>query len=61
MSFEAKYNGTCSECEDRIHVGDIVTYVDDSLMHEDCNASARPERTAEVCTRCWLTKPCDCE
>ena len=60
--FEARYPGTCGTCEDRIHVGDMITYSDeDAVVHVDCESSARPERKAEVCTVCWLTKPCDCE
>lgn len=61
MSFEAKFGGTCAACGERIHVGDIATYVDDALVHVDCGDSARPIREADICTQCWLTKPCDCE
>jgi hypothetical protein len=60
--FEAKYGGTCDACDERIHVGDQALYSgDDALIHLDCEGSARPERKTEVCTQCWLTKPCDCE
>lgn len=61
MSFEAKYAGWCTACDDRIHVGDIATYEDDTIVHADCEGSAQPERKPEVCTQCWLTKPCGCE
>lgn len=62
MSFEAQYAGTCGACDERIHVGDMVTYtLDDVIAHDDCLVCPRPERKAEVCTQCWLTKPCDCE
>ena len=61
MSFEAKYGGICGECEERIHVGDLAKYGEDFIMHDDCEDSVQPERKAEVCTSCWLTKPCDCE
>jgi hypothetical protein len=63
MSFEAKYQGWCADCDDRIHVGDVVTYTDDTgtLVHMDCEGLAEPERKVEVCDKCWLTKPCDCE
>lgn len=62
MSFEAQYAGTCGVCDDRIHVGDLITYaLDDVLTHVDCEAHAQAERKTEICTKCWLTKPCDCE
>lgn len=61
MSFEAKYGGTCGACTGRIHVGDLATYDEDELVHEDCEGSMRPIRKVDVCTTCWLTKPCDCE
>jgi len=61
-TFEAKYGGYCCLCDERVHVGDIATYaLDDVVVHADCEGSARPERKAEVCTQCWLTKPCGCE
>jgi hypothetical protein len=61
MSFEAKYGGICGECEERIHVGDLVTYAEDVIVHVDCEDSVKAVRKADVCTKCWLTKPCDCE
>lgn len=59
--FEARYGGTCGACDERIHVGDLATYAEDVIVHVDCESSARPERKPEVCTQCWMTKPCDCE
>lgn len=60
--FEAKYGGTCCTCDERIHVGDIVTYaLDDVLVHTGCEKSARPVRKQDVCGTCWLVKPCGCE
>ena len=35
--FTAAYPGTCAECLDEIEPGDEVQYVDDELIHEDCN------------------------
>jgi hypothetical protein len=60
--FEARFGGLCCSCDERIHIGDLATYaLDDVVVHADCSESARPERTAEVCAECWLTKPCECE
>lgn len=61
-AFEARFGGNCCSCDERIHIGDLVTYaLDDVVVHADCEDSARPERKTEVCGKCWLTKPCDCE
>lgn len=60
MSFQAKYGGNCGACGERIHVGDLATYSDDVVVHADCEDS-QPERKVEVCTICWLTKPCECD
>lgn len=35
--FTALYPGTCGECEEEIAPGDEVRFVDDELVHEDCN------------------------
>ena len=35
--FTATFPGRCSECGEQIEVGDDVQYVDDELVHEDCN------------------------
>ncbi len=61
MSFRAEYGGQCYICEERIHVGDVTTYYGVEVGHFDCEESSQPERKAEVCTQCWLTKPCECE
>ena len=29
--------------------------------HDECESSTRLIRKADVCTKCWLTKPCGCE
>ena len=60
-TFEAKYSGTCDACMERIRIGDLATYAEDNTVHADCEDSFQPERQAEVCSTCWLTKPCDCE
>lgn len=35
--FTAEYDGRCNECGEAIEPGDDVQYVDDALVHEDCN------------------------
>jgi hypothetical protein len=35
--FAAAYPGECAECFDPIEPGDDVQYVDDELVHADCN------------------------
>lgn len=61
MNFEAKYPGTCAGCYERISIGDLCTYAEDSLVHWDCDGAIPIERPVTVCDRCWLTKPCDCD
>jgi hypothetical protein len=67
-TFEAKYKGTCSDCHEPIEVGDQVVYVNDELVHVDCEGSAladvlnmRPRKKAAVCERCFMEKPCGCD
>ena len=60
-TFEARFGGICGSCTERIHRGDLATYAEDVVVHADCEDSAQPERKVEVCTQCWLTRPCDCE
>jgi len=57
------YGGRCAaECGEQIRPGDDVVYVEDELVHVDCEERAlRPAREVEVCTSCWLQKPCPCE
>ena len=59
--FEAKFRGNeCENCEEIIKIGDRVQFIEgDTLVHEECTKT--PARPAEVCTSCWLTKPCECE
>ena len=67
MSFEAKYEGRCPDCGERIHVGDLVQFsTENRVEHVMCDASAGEtdlDRDAkrEVCQKCWLLKPCECE
>jgi hypothetical protein len=65
-TFTARYHGPCAtECGNPIEPGDRVHYDDHGfLMHVDCTPTAdavAARRPVEVCTTCWLTKPCDCE
>lgn len=67
--FEAKYDGWCPACWERIKAGESVTYGslgpdDDALTHEDCYAeqgTSAEVRMTEVCAKCFIQKPCPCE
>ncbi|MDQ0894450.1 hypothetical protein [Agromyces ramosus] len=67
VSFEARYHGRCGSCGEHISPGDRVRYEGESVVHDDCDgvtaAATELDRDAkrEVCTECWLLKPCDCE
>lgn len=60
-TFPAKFRGFCTDCDDRIQVGDLVTYAENTLVHADCDALTTPPRPATTCTRCWLVQPCGCD
>lgn len=67
MTFAARYDGTCAaECENRIHPGDHVRYVDDQLVHVGCfPKEPEPERTPRpTCPNCFteiaLNGACSC-
>lgn len=69
-AFVAKYRGNCAaECGEEIVPGDRVVYVDDELVHEECETDGliRAERRhgstreAIVCGVCFLVKPCPCD
>jgi hypothetical protein len=65
VSFEAQYEGRCP-AGDAIEPGDEIEYFDDQVVHTDCLAfvrsrARRDEKTREVCTTCWLLKPCECD
>ena len=66
MEFAAKYETTCDECDGRIHEGDVITRTetDGGWRHVQCPRSSSPldlGPSEEVCTSCWLVKPCPCE
>lgn len=61
MSFNAKFRGACSECDDPILPGQEVEYTtDDDLVHVICpeddngtgGTTSRP-----VCDSCWTELP----
>ena len=61
MTFEAKYRGRCTLCDDTIHPGEMVTYADDELVHVACEAEPRREDDPdEVCVRCNLIHRGEC-
>ena len=62
MSFPAQYHGTCGECHEHITPGqEIQSTLAGDYIHADCDAVAVRERKEEVCTKCWLIKPCGCD
>ena len=59
--FLAKWGGLCGACYDHIEPGDRVQYVNDDLVHVDCEPFEVPDEKAVVCTTCWIQKPCECD
>jgi len=63
MSFTAKYPGRCALCPERIHVGDLVEYVDDQIAHTHCNVTSLPndrDDLSAVCRSCWTIHAGEC-
>lgn len=61
-AFEAKYGGKCEGCGARIIPGQLVVFVDDELVHLECEPWAlRKAAEVDVCPACWLVRPCGCE
>ena len=57
--FPAKYRGTCSKCYLEIEEGDLIRYNSEGeIVH---HSHKRVEPVVEICDRCWLTKPCECD
>lgn len=57
MTFTAKYDGRCAECQETIYAGDQLRWNEERrAIHADC---ASDELKAEVerptCPKCWLT------
>lgn len=75
MGFQARYEGKCVECGERIHIGDQIEIAEQSVadgfgqttyVHVDCDDAYEEtelDRDAkrEVCPVCFLLKPCGCE
>jgi hypothetical protein len=69
MAFTARLAGRCPSCHGPIEAGDLVRYgwvrhdgeVVEQVVHVDCPDRSSAPRAAEVCTECWLEKPCGCE
>lgn len=65
--FPAKYDGRCPACAEVIDAGDLlIADADDRFVHLDCaDRKTGPQRPAEVCPRCFITKAangaCGCE
>lgn len=54
--FEARFHGQCPSCGEHIGPGYPVKYVEDQLVHEDCEAAYKPEPDVEVCDQCFMAK-----
>jgi hypothetical protein len=69
VSFRAKYNGWCVECEEPIRAGDEIQYdAADQVVHVSCAASDRTDvqgNPRPVCPRCFQMKSvsgaCGCD
>lgn len=62
MTLPARYSGVCPECGDRWQPGDLIRADEDrQWKHAVCPDDTDDLAHGEVCDRCWLTKPCDCE
>ena len=62
MAFPARYPGHCTRCDERINIGEPITYDEDDVVHADCDAHYEAAvRPVAICPTCHLTKPCDCE
>lgn len=63
-AFEAQYHGRCAaECGSAIEPGDEVVYVNDELVHVECEGAElrRVVKEEKTCTVCWLIMPGSCE
>ena len=63
MSFQAKYPGRCTRCDEQFHEGDWVRYEDDFIVHQDCpepiDADA-PRRNERKCPDCYMVHAGEC-
>jgi len=64
-TFTAQFHGICAACGIYIVPGESCAYNEDGkVVHARiCDPYTRrvEQRSAEVCTTCWLTKPCECD
>jgi hypothetical protein len=60
--FNARYPGRCEgDCGGEIEPGDEVSYVDDQLMHTDCQPRHWPDgEKPPICPHCWLQHAGEC-
>jgi hypothetical protein len=66
--FEARYDGRCQACNERIYAGDMCTFDDDRIVHADCERTQfRDPFTIErqPCPKCFTVPPvsgvCGCD
>ncbi|BBY78916.1 hypothetical protein H7I53_18110 [Mycolicibacterium pulveris] len=62
MSFAAKYPGVCAY-GDRIEPGELVEYVDDELVHVNCDVPSLPndrDDLTKVCRTCFTIHAGEC-
>lgn len=64
MAFEARYEGQCADCGERIRMGELIVRDGEHFVHQVCDpADTDLDRDVEreVCTECFLVKPCPCQ
>lgn len=61
-AFPARFSGYCRTCDERIEVGEPVTYREDVIVHADCEDHYRAAvgRIFPPCPTCHMTS-CDCD
>ncbi len=58
MTFTAKYDGRCAECEDTIYAGDVLEWVRGQVVHVDCVPDDTKDKpTRPTCPDCWQEIP----
>lgn len=46
-TFPARYSGTCSNCDEEIEEGDLIGYVEDVVVCEECFDADAESRRAQ--------------
>jgi hypothetical protein len=59
MAFIAKYPGECV-FGDSIEPGDLITG-NDTYGYQHVTCDEKPGKPIEICSKCYMQKPCDCE